>query len=309
MITVGDKVRIAIIRECSAPKLGNVFPGAEFTDMTYDTFCTAASAIGTAVDEMRYASRVNSIDLGIGDYCLCMVQAMMNSAGRNTSLGTILLLAPLIVASHRSKSIHQVLAELSPRDTSLVYEAIRLANPGGMGKADLMDVAETPPLSLGEAMRFASSYDDVALQYVSEFELVMRLGRRIAELVATSVQRSKRDEWQESQGMQMSVEEVLFNRVVQLIQLEVLAERVDSLIVRKSGIELAKAVMNRCREISGMSPDDECWQDHWKELDRWMREKRNDEGKHLANPGTTADLIAAAIFFCMQNGLCDVPNR
>jgi triphosphoribosyl-dephospho-CoA synthase len=96
---------------------------------------------------------------------------------------------------------------------------------------------------------------------------------------------------------------------VQLIQLEVLAERVDSLIVRKSGIELAKAVMNRCREISGMSPDDECWQDHWKELDRWMREKRNDEGKHLANPGTTADLIAAAIFFCMQNGLCDVPNR
>jgi triphosphoribosyl-dephospho-CoA synthetase len=107
----------------------------------------------------------------------------------------------------------------------------------------------------------------------------------------------------------MSVAEVSFNRVVQRIQLEVLAERVDSLIVRKSGIEIAKVVMDRCREISGISPEDECWQHRWNELDSWMREKRSSEGKQLVNPGTTADLIAAAIFFCMQNGLCGVPSR
>ncbi|MFN8742875.1 MAG: triphosphoribosyl-dephospho-CoA synthase [Pirellula sp.] len=307
--TVGDKVRIAIVRECSAPKLGNVFPGADFTDMTYDTFCMAAEAIGAAVDELRYTTSSNSSELGIGDYCLRMVQAMMDSVGKNTSLGTVLLIAPLIVAGENSKTIQQVLAELSPRDTALVYEAIRIANPGGMGKTDQMDIGEIAPPSLENAMRFASSYDDVALQYVSDFGLVKRLGYRTAELTAPTIQRLERGEHQQSQGTQMSVAEMSFNRVVQRIQLEVLAERVDSLIVRKSGIETAQEVMNRCQEISVISTEDECWQHRWKELDSWMRDKRSSEGKQLVNPGTTADLIAAAIFFCMQNGLCDVPNR
>jgi triphosphoribosyl-dephospho-CoA synthetase len=178
-----------------------------------------------------------------------------------------------------------------------------------MGKTDQMDIDEIAPPSLEKAMRFASSYDDVALQYVSDFGLVKRLGYRTAELTASTIQRLERGEHQESQGTQMSVAEMSFNRVVQRIQLEVLAERVDSLIVRKSGIEIAKVVMDRCREISGISPEDECWQHRWNELDSWMREKRSSEGKQLVNPGTTADLIAAAIFFCMQNGLCGVPSR
>ncbi|MCU0711818.1 MAG: triphosphoribosyl-dephospho-CoA synthase [Pirellula sp.] len=309
MKTVGDKIRIAIVRECSAPKLGNVYPGADFTDMSYETFCTASSAIGAAVDELLYNTGSRSGDLGIGDYCLSMVQAMMDSVGKNTSLGTILLLAPLVVAGERSKPIGQVLSGLSPRDTSLVYESIRIANPGGIGQAAQMDVAQAAPPSLEEAMRFASSYDDVALQYVSEFELVERLGRRIAELALQPVLASaeQQDSQQESQGIQKSVTELLFNRAVQRIQLELLAERVDSLIVRKSGIELANVVTNRCRAMLGMSPDEERWQERWSELDRWMREQRNSAGKHLVNPGTTADLIAAAIFFCMQNELCQVP--
>ena len=306
--TVGDNVRVAIVRECSAPKLGNVFPGADFTDMSYETFCTAASAIGTAVDELQYASGSNSKELGVGDYCVCMVHAMMGSVGKNTSLGTVLLLAPMIVAGERSIPIQHVLTDLSPRDATLVYEAIRIANPGGMGKADRMDVAEAPPSSLEEAMRFASSYDDVALQFVSEFALVKRIGHRIAELTTTPTPSSLQGKQLESRGAPVSLDETTFHGVLQSIQLEVLAERLDSLIVRKSGIEVAKVVMNRCREILEMRSEDESWSDRWRELDSWMREQRNSEGKQLVNPGTTADLIAAAIFFCMQNRLCDVPS-
>jgi triphosphoribosyl-dephospho-CoA synthase len=280
-----------------------------FADMTYDTFCTAATAIGAAVDDYHQTASRESREFGLGDYCLCMVQAMMDSVGKNTSLGTILLLAPLIVAVEGSKPIDRVLADMSPRDTELVYDAIRIANPGGMGKSAQMDVAEAAPPSLKEAMLFASGHDDVALQYVSDFGLVKRLGHRIAELVSTPILRPERGEQQEPQGMRKSVSEVSFNRVVQLIQIEVLAERVDSLIVRKSGVELAKVVMDECQKIAGMRPEEECWQNRWNQLDCWMREKRNSEGKQLVNPGTTADLIAAAIFFCMQNGLCDVPSR
>jgi triphosphoribosyl-dephospho-CoA synthase len=306
--TAGDRVRIAIVRECSAPKLGNVFPGADFADMSYETFCTAASAIGATVDQLHRSPGRSIDEWGVGDYCLSMVQAMMESTGRNTSLGTILLVAPLLVAGESKQSIHHVLANLSGHDTAKVYEAIRIANPGGMGKAEQMDVYESSPPSLVEAMRFASRYDDVALQYVSDFGLVKRLAQRISELSATPAQKPHREVQRERLGS-IQLTEMSFNRAVQRLQLEVLAERIDSLIARKSGIELAQMVMNRCREILQVQTMEDRWQTQWSEIDLWMREKRNGEGKQLANPGTTADLIAAAIFFCMQNGLCEVPDR
>ncbi|MFN7876527.1 MAG: triphosphoribosyl-dephospho-CoA synthase [Pirellula sp.] len=308
MRTVGDQVRIAIVRECSAPKLGNVFPGADFADMSYETFCKAASAIGAAVDQLQRSNNRSVDGWGVGYYCSHMVQAMMESTGKNTSLGTILLLAPLLVSGESKKSMSHVLANMNDRDTALVYESIRMANPGGMGKADQMDVHESSPTSLLEAMRFASSYDDVALQYVSEFGLVTQLAQRITELVKSSAQEQQRDGHGEGiDSTQLAA--TVFNRVVQRLQIEVLAGRVDSLIARKSGIELAQLVMNQCREILRAQSSEGDWQARWSEMDHWMREKRNSEEKQLANPGTTADLIAAAIFFCMQNGLCDVPDR
>lgn len=310
MRTVGDLVRIAIIRECSAPKLGNVFPGADFADMSYETFCTAASAIGAAVDQLQCSADRGTDGWGVGDYCSHMVRAMMESTGKNTSLGTILLLAPLLVSGERQQTVHDVLCNVSDHDTNLVYEAIRMANPGGMGKADQMDLYESSPPSLLQAMRFASSYDDVAFQYVSDFGLVTRLAERISELVnVKSPGEETRREWRVERLDCDQLAETSFNRVVQRLQIEVLANRIDSLIARKSGIEFAQLVMSRCREMARLKPSEARWQASWREIDNWMREKQNAHGKQLANPGTTADLIAAAIFFCMQNGLCDVPGR
>lgn len=308
MRTVGDQVRIAIVRECSAPKLGNVFPGADFADMSYETFCKAASAIGATVDQLQLSNSRSADEWGVGYYCSHMVQAMMESTGKNTSLGTILLLAPLLVSGESKNSLPYVLANMNDRDTALVYESIRMANPGGMGKADQMDVHKSSPPSLIKAMRFASSYDDVALQYVSDFGLVTQLAQRITELIKASAQEPQRKE--QGKGIDSTqLAATTFNRVVQQLQIEVLARRVDSLIARKSGIELAQLVMSQCREILRVQPSERDWQARWSEIDHWMREKRDIAGKQLANPGTTADLIAAAIFFCMQNGLCDVPDR
>lgn len=307
MRTVGDQVRIAIVRECSAPKLGNVFPGADFADMSYETFRTAASAIGIAVDQLQRSNDFSAEARGVGEYCSRMVQAMMESTGKNTSLGTILLLAPLLVSGDSKRSLPHVLANMSNRDTALVYESIRMANPGGMGKTDQMDVHESSPPSLLEAMRFASSYDDVALQYVSDFGLVTQLAQRITELIKASAQEPQR-KGESRRRDSDQLPGTAFNRIVQQIQIEVLSERVDSLIARKSGIELAQLVMSQCREILRVPPSERDRQARWSEIDHWMREKRNSKGQQLANPGTTADLIAAAIFYCMQKGLCEVPS-
>lgn len=308
MNTIGEQIRIAIVRECSAPKLGNVYPGVDFADMSYETFCEAAAAIGSEVDELLRSQGRSTNELDVGDYCVRMVHGMMKAVGKNTSLGTILLLAPLIAAKEKSEQLDQVLRSMSPRDASLVYESIRLANPGGMGKTAEMDVAQHAPPSLKEAMQFASSYDDVALQYVGDFALVKTLAYRISSLVSKPDDIRTNDTPYVSLMPTSTPQEVLFDHAIQRIQIELLAERIDSLIARKSGMEKAIEIRNRCRELIPYSPSHRAWQERWAELDRWMRSMKSSQGKQLANPGTTADLIAAAIFFCLQNELCEVPS-
>lgn len=308
MNTIGEQIRIAIVRECSAPKLGNVYPGVDFADMSYETFCEAAAAIGREVDKLLRSQGHQTNRLDVGDYCLCMVQGMMDAVGKNTSLGTILLLAPLVAAKEKSEQLDQVLQSMSRRDASLVYESIRLANPGGMGQTTEMDVAQAAPPSLTEAMQFASRYDDVALQYVSDFALVKSLAYRIASLVSKPHGMRTNSTPHASLTSSSTPQEVTFDHAIQRIQLELLAERIDSLIARKSGIEKAIEIRNRCLELIQHDPAHADWHERWAALDRWMRAMKSSHGKQLANPGTTADLIAAAIFFCLQNQLCKVPS-
>jgi triphosphoribosyl-dephospho-CoA synthetase len=79
---------------------------------------------------------------------------------------------------------------------------------------------------------------------------------------------------------------------VRQIQLELLSERADSLIARKRGIEYAREIQSRAKSVlhSGDygSPR---FESAWLELDHDMR-----DGNHRGNPGTVADLIAAALF-------------
>ena len=59
-----------------------------------------------------------------------------------------------------------------PRDSQLVYEAIRLAQPGGLGQVEAMDVAAAAPADLLAAMEAARARDLVARQYVTGFAIV-----------------------------------------------------------------------------------------------------------------------------------------
>jgi triphosphoribosyl-dephospho-CoA synthase len=290
--TPGPCIQKSIELECSAPKLGNVFPGHPFEDMTHDSFLDAAKAIGECVDRI-YPCLNNEQIVAPGDTILQCTQAMLQSAGCNTSLGTILLAIPLMESFTRGlrgadqhrlslKEWQRVLEEevlqkLTAQDSEHVYESIRICNPGGIGSAKEMDVASSPPARLLDAMAFAASYDDIALQYVSRFELCFDLAEKLASLISSSVNASILES-------------------ITLLQLELLAQRPDSLIARKGGRGLAQQVRGRAQQVLSLytthSPD---WQKAWQELDLWMRSLRSVEGKRIANPGTHADLLAAAI--------------
>jgi triphosphoribosyl-dephospho-CoA synthase len=273
-MSIGNRVRVAIETECSAIKAGNVHPYASFQDLNYGHFLTAAKAIGEQIDSCAGES--------IGQIALKCVAAMMNAVGTNTSLGTILLMAPLVVATNRltdrstriwnlEMALTEALSSMTPEDSHDIFQAIRLAKPGGLGESQSMDIREAAPLDIRSAMRIASNWDDVALQYVTDFELVLSVSRRIESkrLIGLTLLDS-----------------------IRCIQMELLGERVDSLIARKQGPEFARQVQARAIEVIGSGPyGDVEYERAWQVFDAELR----DDG-HRGNPGTIADLIAVALY-------------
>src|SRR5690349_15154174 len=160
-LSISQCATLACLLEATAPKVGNVHRGADFEDLTFADFLVTAVAIGPA---MEHAGAT-----GIGRAVLDAVGAAQAAVATNTNLGMALLIAPLAAVPWTEKlsteSVGRVLASLSPDDCRLVYEAIRLARPGGLGKVESMDVHGEPPSDLVAAMRAAADRDLVARQY------------------------------------------------------------------------------------------------------------------------------------------------
>ena len=139
-LSIGQCATLACLLEASSPKPGNVHRGSDFEDMTFTDFAVSAAAIAPAMD--------SAVQQGVGAAVLAAVQATRRLVPVNTNLGTVLLLAPLAAVPRPQRlkaGIHDVLRSLTSRDAEAVYAAIRLAEPGGLGSADQMDVAEAAP--------------------------------------------------------------------------------------------------------------------------------------------------------------------
>jgi triphosphoribosyl-dephospho-CoA synthase len=267
---------LAIIYEATARKPGNVHPAASFDDVTtYAAFIASAVAIGPVIASVT--------EKGVGQTVLDAVRATREAVRTNTNLGTLLLFAPLAAVTpdkSLAEGIHAVLESLSASDTRAVYEAIRLAGAGGLGRTDKADVfADAPPkLTLVEAMRLAADRDLVARQYTNDF----------ADVFA---------------GTAAWIEEGLLGgwRLEQAIvhtHLRQIATSPDSLIQRKCGPNVAKeASIFAADVLKSGSPADSAYQEAATKFDQWLR-----VDGHRRNPGTSADLIAAGLFVLLREG-------
>ena len=245
--------------------------------MEYEHFVHAADAIGRSIDRCLADSNGVAYQPTVGSLVVEATKAMMEHVGRNTSLGTILLIAPLIGYKDRSQ-LQARLSALMPEDAVHVYEAIRMAKPGGIGTSDAHDVHADAPSDLRIAMKHAAAYDDVALQYASDFELVFQGLEYYRAIVARSPHHEDLTP-------------------VQQLQLRWMSKRVDSLIARKGGLKLAEEVRLRASLVNdAWLTRASGWRESWQSLDAWMRQQVSSDRKQLANPGTIADLIAAVLF-------------
>jgi triphosphoribosyl-dephospho-CoA synthase len=279
-LSIGQCATLACLLEATAPKVGNVHRGADFDELTFADFVVSAVAIGPAMEQASTA--------GVGPAVLAAVQATRELVATNTNLGMVLLIAPLAAVPRTlplADGIGQVLQNFTPRDSELVYQAIRLAQPGGLGQTAEMDVAGPAPDDLVAAMTAAADRDLVARQYSTHFALV--LGEILPNLLT-------------GQAQGWDLQDNLIREHVRL-----LSEHPDSLIVRKCGLETAnRASAFATQVLRAGQPGDEHYHEALADFDFWLR-----SDGHRRNPGTTADLLAAALFAGLRDGLLKPPYR
>ncbi|MBL8810897.1 MAG: triphosphoribosyl-dephospho-CoA synthase [Planctomycetaceae bacterium] len=263
--------------EVLSPKPGNVCPGHDFEDASADDFLRSAAAIAPVL-----ASSQPTPGLSI----LKAVQATRKVVSHNTNLGIILLIAPLArVPEVRSLigGISQVLEGTTVEDSMHVYEAIRLASPGGLGNAESQDVQSLPTETLTACMQLAADRDLIARQYVTGFRDVLTTGVELLKVAQQSVA------CQKSQ--------------VTTLALRLLSMFPDSLIQRRCGEAEAIAVQRKAQEIIDAGwPDSSAGRDLYVRFDSYLR----DDGHHR-NPGTTADMVAAILFAAQREGWYEIP--
>ena len=296
---VAAAAQLACLLEASAPKPGNVSPGRQFDDLRYEDFLASAAAIGAPLAAAGTRP--------LGETVRLAIEATARWSRSNANLGIVLLLAPIaraasLIATVRltpdttgdrrddvasvvsgfsrtlRDAVQRVLDATTIDDAREVYAAIRLAAPGGLGRVADQDVAQEPTVTLADAMRLAADRDTIAREYATGFELTFGIG-------APALARARGD----GLGWNDAVVETF---------LTLLAAEPDTHIIRRSGTALALEVTRLAqstlaaggvRTIGG--------REAIARMDGALAGRR-----HAANPGTSADLTAAAIFVVLLGG-------
>jgi len=278
MLPTGLCAQLACIWEATARKPGNVHRFRDAADTHYVDFLTAAAAIAPILD--------NAAQQRVGMTILEALRATRAVVGVNANLGIILLLAPLATVSPSTElasGVEAVLANLDLGDSRDVFEAIRLANPGGLGDVDREDVRNEPTLPLQQVMALAAERDLVARQYANGFREVLSVGLP-----------ALRDGLDRLGGL----EEAIIH-----CQLTLLARYPDSLVARKLGTGVAEEASRRAGQLLAAGwPLSDKSRRLLEDFDGWLRADGN-----RRNPGTTADLVAASLFVALRQGILKVP--
>jgi len=265
----------SLIGEVDALKPGNVHRFAGGHGMRYEDFVSSAEASAGPLCEPGAA---------VGRRVLEAVEATRKAVASNTNLGILLLYAPILRACESCAGaagirpgLALVLGALHNDDARDVFAAIRLAQPGGLGRIGRHDVNREPDCSLLEAMQEAADRDLVARQYVSGFSEIWECGLPwLREFLAR---------WNSVEWATVGC------------YLRFLAEYPDSHIQRKFGAGVARQIREQSADV----------------LKRF--EKKKDPGSAVSmlleydrelkdtgmNPGTSADLTAASL---LLHNLC-----
>ena len=266
---VSAVIRDACITDIRAFKPGNVSIASPGHGMRADDFIASADAM---------AGAITAPVADVGERILRAIEATRTVVPVNTNLGIVLLCAPLAHAasarvdeSGLRARLNAVLAALDVYDAELAYRAIRVAEPGGLGRSERHDVAQPPRVTLREAMDEARERDRVAYQYVTDYRDIFETG---LPALHDGLARWRSREWAAVHAY------LIF-----------LARFADSHVARKHGEEVAASVSLLARDLSqalGRASDPAREMPALEAFDRQLKARS-------INPGTSADMTVAAL--------------
>ena len=264
-----DAVMSSFITEVNSLKPGNVGRFSEGHGMTVDDFIKSAEITSPILCDPT---------LSVGERVLEGVRATISEVGCNTNLGMLLLFAPLVRAAELGllslqSNLTVVLRGLDVKDATRIFEAIRHANPGGLGESKKYDVNKKLEASttIQKAMAEAKNRDLIAKQYVTDFIDIFSLGFICIEDFAV---RWKSVEW-----------------AAVACYIRFMAEFPDSHIRRKYGLDVAEQIKINAVPIAKAFQEQDSPEDATEMLMKFD-EKLKIKG---INPGTSADLTAASL--------------
>jgi triphosphoribosyl-dephospho-CoA synthase len=303
---VASCLELAILLEVSAyPKPGNIHRTADFEETKYEHFLASAIA---AAPFFRFAAeqgikvsegRISCEEVGIGNI---IREAVANISawqkGGNTLLGSIILLSPIAVAAgivlnehtfsiaRLRKELKSVAEASTPKDALAVFDAIKAAEPAGLGKVSKLDVNDPASrkriqddhVTLYEVFKIASTYDSIASEWVNNYPVTFDLGYPYFKRQLKSVG-----------DMNIATVHTF---------LKILSRVPDTLIARKTGLAEARSVSCEAKQVlvnGGLTTLS--GKNRLRNFDKKLRDPC-----HTLNPGTTADLLQAVLGIVLLEG-------
>ena len=287
--SIGWQAAAASVLESAFFKPGNVYPGARFSDLCHDDFLAAAYAIAAPFNRLSPNGSPGQPPLSLSHTVLSAVAASTAVTQSNANLGIVLALAPLAAAtSPQEQPLQKVLSALNADDAAAIWQAIALAQPGGLGRVDRHDLTEPAPPCILEAMQLARERDAIAQLWADNYRPLFSADPAAPGMVPLLEQAIST-----APSLEAAILEAFLTH---------LANHHDTLIARRHGPAVAATVSQQAAEVlSTPEPQRATAVRTW---DTALRRGRWHDGQQRPlNPGATADLLAAALFVLIRRGV------
>jgi len=279
-----EKAVAAMLLELVSPKPGNVSRFQDLSELGLDQFLASVASLAIPFHEIA------SGKVAVGEGVLNAVQRMSEAqGGGNTHLGAILLIAPMAAAATArtpediQSSLKGVLEGLTPGDGHYLHDAIAMVHPA-LPPVKEFDVYGTPAemfenVSVLEWMAGGvepgTQPNSIAREYVTNFEFTFE---RSHPFLHETLERA-------------SLEDAITHCF-----LWILSEQTDTLLIARHGKEEAEKVTALVKEIMEAGG---YLTDEGQKMAAGLNSELVERGM---NPGTSADLVTAAIYVELLGG-------
>ena len=175
-ILLKKKIKFACDTEMISLKPGNVHQYSESYDMNVKDFFKSSLIISKCLTKNN---------LNLGQKILSSVNEIQNKIKKNTNLGIILMLSPIVTVVQKEGiiakkklliKIKSLIKKQNVKNSIPIFKAISLISPGGLGISKKYDVNEMPKTKLYKAMEFSRKRDLIARQYSNGFKDIFNIG-------------------------------------------------------------------------------------------------------------------------------------